>query len=367
MWMHVVAVLACCALLSVGVPAQSSAQLLPLAGQLRADALKPEEGFSGVVGATFLPDGTILVGDAGRRSLHRFTSLGQYSGSIGRGGKGPGEFEELGWMVTCADGSTLVFDSRLYRISVYDRTVAFTRSFVPPAWYAFDSVLSCDNADQLVLLLDQPRYKPTERGRSTTFPAVVARANWTSARLDTVRALPGTEFYFATTMGYVELPLGKRALAASAGGGIVSGASNDTAVVFINGDSRVADTLFVRGARVGATLADWDRATRDRIDMEHAADTRALISRVLKEAAPPKFLPLFDALLVDKYSRAVWARRFGRGKLAEWVRLNPVKGKPAGFVLPINVQVMDVSRTTLLGLRRNADGTEDVLLYKFQR
>ena len=168
-------------------------------------------------------------------------------------------------------------------------------------------------------------------------------------------------------MGYVELPLGKRALAASAGARVVSGESSDTAVVLIDRDLRVVDTLYVRGTRVGATRVDWDRATRERIDIEHAADTRELITRVLKEAAPPKFLPSFDALLVDKYSSAFWARRFSRGDLAQWTRLNPVAGKAIAFLLPTNVQVMDISKTLLVGLRRNDDGTEDLLLYTFRR
>ena len=189
--MHLIAVLTCCAVCSVSARAQSSAKLLPLARQLKTDAIKPQEGFSGVVGAKFLSDGTMLVGDAGRRSIHRFNGLGNYAGNLGRQGKGPGEFEELGWLITCADGSTLIFDSRLYRINVYDASAAFTRSFVPPAWYAFDSVLSCENSDRLVPLQDQPRYKPAARGSSTTFPAVVARADWTSLRIHTIRTLPG--------------------------------------------------------------------------------------------------------------------------------------------------------------------------------
>ena len=65
---------------------------------MKTDAIKPEEGFSGVAGAKVLPDGTILVDDAGRRSIHRLNNLGYCAGRNGRQGKGPGEFEEWTWV-----------------------------------------------------------------------------------------------------------------------------------------------------------------------------------------------------------------------------------------------------------------------------
>ena len=49
------------------------------------------------------------------------------------------------------------------------------------------------------------------------------------------------------------------------------------------------------------------------------------------------------------------------------IRLGRVASNRTAFMLPTNVQVMDVSSSMLLGLRRNDDGTEDLMLYKFRR
>lgn len=49
------------------------------------------------------------------------------------------------------------------------------------------------------------------------------------------------------------------------------------------------------------------------------------------------------------------------------IRLGRVASNRTASMLPTNVQVMDVSSSMLLGLRRNDDGTEDLMLYKFRR
>src|SRR5665647_1401627 len=78
------------ALLATKVSSQPNTGPLPASSRLNATAIKPEGGFSGVIGAAFLPNGTIIVGDAGRRSIHRFDANGRYLGSVGRQGQGPG-------------------------------------------------------------------------------------------------------------------------------------------------------------------------------------------------------------------------------------------------------------------------------------
>ncbi len=359
--------LICAAFVGSSAWAQTGVGVLTLLGQLRAADIRPEEGFSGVVGAGFLPDGSIIVGDAGRRSLHLFTSAGRYVKSVGRSGKGPGEFEELRWLIACADGSVSTYDSSIDRISVFTPLGTYVKAFATPAWYLFDTVLSCEDAEDVVILQDHPRSKPLERGKSTRFPAVVARANWTRPLFDTVRALRGTEFFFAKVRGYADLPLGTRAMAASSRGRIATGESSDTMVLVYEKNSRHIDSLYLRGGRAKTTSMDWEKARRNRIELEHEASTRKQFKTVLEEADPPAFLPVFDALLVDKYSTAVWARRFSQSDLSAWVRLGRVASNRHAFMLPTNVQVMDVSASMLLGLRRNDDGTEDLLLYKFRR
>ena len=80
-------------ILATSVAAQpAAAPHLKAKVTLKAEAILPEQGFSGVTGAALHPDGVIVVLYAGGRSIHRFDSTGKYLGSVGREGVGRGEF-----------------------------------------------------------------------------------------------------------------------------------------------------------------------------------------------------------------------------------------------------------------------------------
>ena len=353
-------------MLAASAVAQSAPALLPIVTRLRSADIKPEEGFSGVVGAAFLPNGSIVVGDAGRRAILRFDAVGRYVGSFGRQGKGPGEFEDLAWLGSCADGSVIAFDGA-NRVSTFDRAGRFVKVFVPPTWFIFDKLLSCADAESAVFLQDMPRSNPSLRGRAITYPAIVASAKWVAPSIDTLAVLSGTEYYFAKARGFVDLPLGDRAMASAAGGLIAAGVSGSEKVLFLREDGGHVDTLRVAGARARVSDTDWQRAKTERLATEFNAETRLMLQGLLREAVAPTLLPLYDALLVDRFTSGVWARLYARTDRAEWRRLNPAPRARARFLLPTDVQVLGISRTQLLGLRRQADGTEELILYAFAR
>jgi len=357
--------------LFAGVYLASSAvaqnNILPVSVQLNAAAIQPERGFSGVIGAAFLPDGHIVVGDAGKSAIHRFDANGKYLGSVGRRGKGPGEFEDLNWLVSCSDGSVLAFDASLYRINVFDQRGVFKTSFVPPTWFQFDSVLSCDEPRTAVLLQKNPRAKPAQRGRSVIYPAAIVKIKWAEKGLDTLITLSGSEFFFAKVRGYVDLPLGQRAIAAASGGYIAAGVSNETALLFFRPNGKPADTLTINGLRKRTSAIDWQKAKIDRLKLLHEKGAYERVRQVLEEAEPPTTLPLFDAIFVDRFTASAWIRLFTNSQRAEWIRLNPSASGRKRFLLPENVEVIAVSAEKLLGLQRSEDGNEQLILFTFTR
>ena len=71
-------------------------------------------------------DGTIYVSDGyGNSSVHRFSAEGDWSGSWGRPGTGPGEFTTPHAVWALADGRVLVTDRENDRIQVFDAEGAF--------------------------------------------------------------------------------------------------------------------------------------------------------------------------------------------------------------------------------------------------
>jgi hypothetical protein len=325
--------------------------------RVRGEAISPEGGFSGVVGAVILRDGGLLIADAGRYSIHVFNGRGRLTRSVGGKGKGPAEYSDLLWLERCTDGSVVSFDGSANRIHVLDTGGAYQRTMLLPAWLHFDSFLSCTSPTQFAMLLDRPRTMPA-KGLVTRFPAAVATVDWAKGRADTLAVLPGTDFFFAArTPVFTELPLGQRSLAAARAGLIVAGQSFEGSVrVF----GRARDSLAVSGTRRPVSNSDWARAIAAHVAREPLPGNRTLLEKALAEAAAPKELPLIDALFVDE-GGTPWARRAGTEELARWVSVT--RGKTREFTLPRNVQLLTAAYGLLAGVERDADGLETIVLY----
>lgn len=84
------------------------------------DATEPEAALNTVVDATRLADGRIAVANGGLASrLPVFSGQGQYLGTIGQTGEGPGEYQ---WITSLQAGprdSLFVFDAALQRLTAY--------------------------------------------------------------------------------------------------------------------------------------------------------------------------------------------------------------------------------------------------------
>ena len=70
---------------------------------LGLDESNPAALLQTIVGATRLPDGSILVGDHGDFALKLFARDGAYQRSHGRKGSGPGEVRHLATLLRCGD------------------------------------------------------------------------------------------------------------------------------------------------------------------------------------------------------------------------------------------------------------------------
>ncbi len=96
------------------------------------------------VGAlAFGPGGAIAIAERGEMGVRIHAADGRRLRVIGRDGQGPGEFGALNGLGFRAD-SMFVFDSRWFRISVFDPDGEYVRQVVPesawgdrPRWFAF--------------------------------------------------------------------------------------------------------------------------------------------------------------------------------------------------------------------------------------
>lgn len=117
-------------------PARGDAPTLELTQVVRIGSLDGEhDAFGRVMDAALDRAGRILVADDQSHHVLVFGRDGRYVGTIGRRGRGPGEFESPWRVATDAHDSIFVWDVAQARISVFGSDLRFARSFgVPPHW-----------------------------------------------------------------------------------------------------------------------------------------------------------------------------------------------------------------------------------------
>ena len=73
-----------------------------------------------VVGGFRRSDGIVVVGDRGSSSIKYFDADGRLVQTVGRKGKGPGEFEYLAWIKRCGADSVFAYDITNRHVTVFD-------------------------------------------------------------------------------------------------------------------------------------------------------------------------------------------------------------------------------------------------------
>ena len=110
-------------------------ELFPANYELAAKWEEPADGsghLKNPLDIALEPDGNLLISDAGRSQVLRFTSQGEFLGSIGEGGGNvPGHFGDLRNVAVDAGGNIVTCDMRTGppRIQVFDRTGNLLRAF----------------------------------------------------------------------------------------------------------------------------------------------------------------------------------------------------------------------------------------------
>ena len=93
----------------------------------------PAYQFDGIRSVRLLDEGGFVVLDGGSRQLRRYDAAGRHAWSVGRQGRGPGEFEQPNLVGRAADGSFLLWDRSLSRMTVVTADGDSIRTEPPPS------------------------------------------------------------------------------------------------------------------------------------------------------------------------------------------------------------------------------------------
>ncbi|HLM69447.1 MAG TPA: hypothetical protein VK358_18040 [Longimicrobium sp.] len=157
----------------------------------------PDAGFVNVASALRTRNGFVAA-DAGTGELRFYDAEGRQLHKAGGKGRGPGEFQYIGWIGMLPGDSLAAWDPLARRVSVFAPGGAYARSFAPAGLSGFFPVVYGAFADGSLLMSTgmEPASTPTSPGahRDTM---LLLRIGRTGEVVDTTGRFPGPSRYAA--------------------------------------------------------------------------------------------------------------------------------------------------------------------------
>jgi protein-disulfide isomerase len=311
--------------------------------------------FGSADAATLLSDGTIVVADGLGASLRLISADGTLKRSVGRHGRGPGEFQWLTWLGQCGEDSLFVWDGMLLRGTVVDRAGAVVREF---RLAGRPGMLACSRSGVLATLeIPSDLHPPDRMGRSPHFQAPLRLLDRQGVVLHELGDVPAME----------TRPLGK----------LTSIAMTDDRLFVGTNDSAFVDVYAMSGARTGGMRLGVEPRRAQRHHYERAIDAqvrpladradRRAMKRLLLEYPMPSHLPLHGRLLTDP-DGGLWAVTSFPGDPVTTIRgLRRGGGLLLDLDIGRDVRVFEVGRDYVLAGYEEESGEPHVALYRFVR
>lgn len=340
-----------------------------------------DQQFVEISDAAILRDGRLLVADGRTGLVRMFGPLGDLLGQVGSSGEGPGEFRSPASLNVVRGDSIWIWDRALWRMSLFDSAGVFVRSerYDPTAADLYplqdmwpERVRLGGQGSRLIRLVRKSIIKVSGGAGQDSVGLAVHRHG--AGTVDLMGILPREE------QVEVEAPWGPATVTPplAAGPRIALGPMDDPACM---GHESVPEVLCIdaAGNRVGLrwesgprsvrpddpAIASWgDETVEAYSEKISETDLRSMMDAV----QAPRFYPAFSDLLFDEL-----------GYL--WIGLGPSSGKPAAteylvfgldlhlagrMVLP-TMEVAEIGTDHVLGVRRDALGVEEVVLFPLRR
>jgi len=344
------------------------------------DRPEPPYVLSRVAGAVRLADGRIVVADEASRELRFFDPAGTFLDAVGGRGGGPGEFRQLDALGTLA-GDTLFAMSRPGTVSFFDPHGAFLRrmdvSRIPTGLPGGLAIVVAVLDDQSVVVGPIPRPSPRPRGTRwvDSIPLVAI------GRDSVPRASFGTLPFMLMTMdGDTPRPPWFGPAAWFAGGGaLYAGYGGEYAIrVYASGGAleriirRRWTPARVTGDDIDEYVREWSKRWITATGPE--AERR---KRDLRDDPYADAVPAYAQFLVDRAGR-LWVRE---AHLADAPAAGQLTTSPlvpsvwsvfghggrwlTDVTMPAHFMPTDIGAHYVLGIARDADGVETVVLYPY--
>jgi hypothetical protein len=316
--------------------------------------------------------GAFVVANAGTNELRLFDSTGALQWSVGRSGKGPGEYSHIQDAAGLPGDSTVVFDPVARRITVLDPQGDFVRSFQLAAPFEGGGtptgVVALRNGTLLVGYSEIQRMAP--QPTAVYFGQRFFRYSATG-ELQSPEGLPLPEsehFVQAVppTMGgvaYWDLAFGRRMTIRADSNWVLTGDGTAWTVEQRTPDGVVRKVH--RLARPTEPVTAQDReAYREQVVESSQATRRAVAERMASEMPYPRTKPAYRRFAVDDLGR-LWLEAYSSqpetGTL--WIRLDPRTQTAVALHLPPRYRPFGFRADLVYGVWRDSDDVEHVQVF----
>lgn len=329
----------------------------------------PEVEFGPITAVGWLSDGRIFVHGRGF-ALRIFSASGDYVGTIGRYGEGPGEFRSIWTVETYRGDSLYVYDYGLRRVSVFGPEPSFARSFRNPIVlgnYWVQGALADGR-----FLLHSPGHNRAPGGPGIVpDTSLIIAASPDGSRADTIGAFEITQLYVGPNGR--ALPLFLQPIGAFAGAGDRIVWTEGRVFEYVEADANGTVRRIVRKTHqpvpvTGGIIADFKAQSIQRMIVGGApASLVARRRRSLEEGEYYDQLPAtsFD-IKIDVLGN-VWVGRYhfpGGGHAEEWEVFDPAGVWLGSVETPPGLVVHSIGLDRIIGV---AKGELDVSFIQVHR
>lgn len=333
----------------------------------------PQYQLYNVSAATRLADGRIVVLNTGNSSLAAYDARGRFLYTAGRKGQGPGEFEVPTWLGSLPGDTLAVWDQRLKRLSFFSGDGTYVQAtsapgaegMFPKAMGLFrDRSVAVDPGPDVFAMMQGERGV---RRDSVT----LHRFARDGSHAGILAKYAGNEVHVAdraTGFAWNDVPFARQTYVAVAGERLYVGDSGSGVITIHSPDGTAAGSLRSPLAPWRIQSSDVAEYRRSRLAVIEDPERRREMEVTLDAAPVPELSPAFGALAVDPDGN-VWIQAYPRPgePTVPWAVLGP-DGEPlARIAVPSPLQVLEVGRDYLLGLRRDELGIEKVEMYSVTR
>jgi hypothetical protein len=338
-------------------------------------AVRMASEFSRVRDGARLGDGRLVVADGDSRTLRYFGADGALQHTAGRAGAGPGEFRSITYMNRWLGDSVLVWDVQQRRLSVFDESGTFARSFalVTDSTTPFGNVHGVfgDGSMYASGFSAFPSGDGPQPGRQqATTPAYRFASD---GRLATVYPFEqsGEGFFIVFDNGgfSVMTPLFARSTTLHAGRALLVHATNERYELLLRAPTGELQRIIRRAGTPPPVTAALRSAVVEHTlsQMENAAQ-RERERGPLETMDVPPTVPAFGRVLLDRADH-VWVEEYDAipRETTVWLVFATDGSLRARATMPQRLAPIEIGEDHVLGVERDALDVESVVLVSLVR